>query len=330
MGPDHEARESGNVRVCRPTAQPLNPVAVPDDMTRLNKSEIAGEAARFGDQLREAREGLGLTLEDIAENLRIRQVYLAALEEGRLRELPAPAYATGFVRSYARALGLDADSFVRRFLDVSGTAPRKPTLVFPEPVPERGTPTGALLLGGAALALLAYLGWYSWSSRGPRTVDAVPPPPPAIEQAARPPAPAPPPVGMPPYPSLNPTAESAPAPAPVAAASVIPGLPAGTRIALRATDEVWVRVRPARGGKSIVNKVLKAGDVVAVPVEDIFILSTGNIAQLEIFVDNKPYAGFDPGLGPRSNIALVPERLKTEKIPAVAERSKPRPAAPRG
>ena len=300
-------------------------------MTRLSKSEIAGEAARFGDQLREAREGLGLTLPNMAENLRIRQVYLAALEEGRLRDLPSPAYATGFVRNYGRALGLDADGLVRRFLEVSGSAPRKPTLIFPEPVPERGTPTGALLLGGAALALLAYLGWYSWSSRGPRTVDAVAPPPPAIEHAARPPEPAPPPVGMPPSQGSNLAAEAAapPAAAPIAVVPVIPGLPPGTRIALRATDEVWLMVKPAKGGKSIINKVLKSGDVFAVPVDDALLLSTGNIARLEIFVDNKPYAGFDPGPGPRSNIALVPDRLKTEKVPVTAARAKPKPGTPR-
>jgi cytoskeleton protein RodZ len=300
-------------------------------MTRLSKTEIAGEAARFGEQLREAREGLGLTLPNMAENLRIRQVYLAALEEGRLRDLPSPAYATGFVRSYCRALGLDADGLVRRFLEVSGSAPRKPALIFPEPVPERGTPTGALLLGGAALALLAYLGWYSWSSRGPRTVDAVAPPPPAIEQAARPPEPAPPPVGMPPSQGSNLAAEGTapPAAAPIAVVPVIPGLPPGTRIALRATDEVWLMVKPAKGGKSLINKVLKSGDVFAVPLDDALLLSTGNIGRLEIFVDNKPYAGFEPGPGPRKNIALLPDRLKTEKVPVTAARAKPKPGTPR-
>ena len=69
----------------------------------------AGEAARLGEELRDARFALGFSIEDIAASLRIRRPYLVALEEGRVRDLPAPAYAVGFVRTYARALGLDED-----------------------------------------------------------------------------------------------------------------------------------------------------------------------------------------------------------------------------
>ncbi|MBX6747575.1 MAG: helix-turn-helix domain-containing protein, partial [Acetobacteraceae bacterium] len=112
-------------------------------MNRLTRPDAAaaGEAARLGEELRDARLALGLSVEDIAASLRIRRGYLVALEEGRLRDLPALAYALGFVRSYARALGLDEDEMVRRFREVSGPAvQRKTDLVFPEPVPERGVP----------------------------------------------------------------------------------------------------------------------------------------------------------------------------------------------
>ncbi|MBK1660723.1 hypothetical protein CKO45_21100, partial [Paracraurococcus ruber] len=116
----------------------------------------------------------------MAQALRIRRVYLSALEDGRIRDLPAPAYAVGFVRTYARALGLDADEMVRRFREASGpTVARKTDLVFPEPVPDRGVPAGAVILGGVVLAIGAYVGWYQWSGSGNRVVDAVPPPPPA-------------------------------------------------------------------------------------------------------------------------------------------------------
>ena len=64
-------------------------------------------AARVGAELRHARERLGWTVAQVAESLRIRQPYLAAIEEGRLGELPGNAYAMGFVRTYATALGLD-------------------------------------------------------------------------------------------------------------------------------------------------------------------------------------------------------------------------------
>src|SRR4051812_49760401 len=119
-------------------------------MKRFARPEqTAGEAARLGEELRDARMALGLSIEDISAALRIRRVYLAALEEGRVRDLPAPAYAVGFVRTYARSLGLDENDVVRRFREASGpNVDRKTDLIFPEAVPDRGVPAGAVILVG--------------------------------------------------------------------------------------------------------------------------------------------------------------------------------------
>ncbi|PWS33958.1 hypothetical protein DFH01_27615 [Falsiroseomonas bella] len=144
----------------------------------------AAEAARIGDELREARVALGLSVADMAERLRIRRPYLEALEEGRVADLPAVAYAVGFVRTYAAALGLPAEETVRRFRDVAGPATAKPKLVFPEPVPERGMPAAAVVVGGVMLAIGAYVAWFNWSGGGERVVDVVPPVPPRLETAA--------------------------------------------------------------------------------------------------------------------------------------------------
>ncbi|MGK7866262.1 helix-turn-helix domain-containing protein [Falsiroseomonas sp. E2-1-a20] len=143
------------------------------------------EVGRVGEELASARLALGLTVEEMATRLRIRRPYLEALEEGRLRDLPGPAYATGFVRAYATALGLDADEMVRRFRDLSGVAANQKTpLIFPEPVPERGVPAGAVVVVGAVLAIGSYVAWYNISGAGDRTVDRVPPVPARLEQAA--------------------------------------------------------------------------------------------------------------------------------------------------
>ena len=143
------------------------------------------EAARVGEELREARLALGVSVEAAATQLRINKRYLQALEEGRVKDLPGAAYAVGFVRSYATALGLDADDAVRRFRDMSGTAVTKSgELVFPEPVPRRGIPTGILAAIGVAIAVFGYVAWYQWSGRGERVVDSVPPLPPRLERAA--------------------------------------------------------------------------------------------------------------------------------------------------
>src|SRR5437660_1050555 len=64
----------------------------------------SSDATRVGAELREARERLGWSLSDVAANLRIRYVYLLALEEGRVSDLPGMAYAVGFLRAYAKLL----------------------------------------------------------------------------------------------------------------------------------------------------------------------------------------------------------------------------------
>ena len=63
--------------------------------------------ARLGDWLREARLRKGLSFADIERDTRINRHYLEALESEHFEVLPAPVYARGFLRSYARALGLD-------------------------------------------------------------------------------------------------------------------------------------------------------------------------------------------------------------------------------
>ncbi|MFC4170312.1 helix-turn-helix domain-containing protein, partial [Teichococcus aestuarii] len=181
---------------------------MPYDLKRSNRSnENPAEALRVGEELREARLSLGISLEEMAERLRINRRYIAALEDGRVADLPGAAYGIGFVRSYAQAMGLDAPDLVRRFREGAGQGPRGKDLVFPEPVPERGVPTGAIILVGAVLAIGAYAGWYRWSGSGERTVDAVPALPPRLEQAARD-------AGSPPLPGVT-QREAPAAPAPV-------------------------------------------------------------------------------------------------------------------
>ena len=65
--------------------------------------------------LRAYREAYGLEMAEIADHLRIRAHYLGMLEDGRYDELPARPYAIGFVRSYAKYLGLPAEDMVQRF-----------------------------------------------------------------------------------------------------------------------------------------------------------------------------------------------------------------------
>ncbi len=61
----------------------------------------------LGEQIAAAREKRGITAQEAAERLHIRSQYIAAIEAEDWAKLGAPAYARGFVRNYARMLGID-------------------------------------------------------------------------------------------------------------------------------------------------------------------------------------------------------------------------------
>jgi cytoskeletal protein RodZ len=109
----------------------------------------------------------------VASTLRIRQVYLQAIEDGRFDDLPGPTYAAGFVRAYAEYLGLDISETMQRYRDVTGNASAQAPLVAPSPVVEGRMPTGFILLVAAVLAATAYGSWYYLSLNGRDAGDIV-------------------------------------------------------------------------------------------------------------------------------------------------------------
>lgn len=74
----------------------------------------------IGEDLRQARELLGLTLEDVERATRIRPRYLQAIEQGDLSALPSLVQARGFLRNYAEFLGLDSEDILLRYKEASG------------------------------------------------------------------------------------------------------------------------------------------------------------------------------------------------------------------
>ncbi|HET8570198.1 MAG TPA: helix-turn-helix domain-containing protein [Candidatus Limnocylindria bacterium] len=78
--------------------------------------------ARLGETLRSQRERMGITLEQAAEDTRIREKFLRALESGDHQGLPGAVYTKGFLRNYADYLGLDADELVALYVSERGGA----------------------------------------------------------------------------------------------------------------------------------------------------------------------------------------------------------------
>jgi cytoskeletal protein RodZ len=140
--------------------------------------------------LREAREALKLDLAQVAEDTRIRQHFLEAIEAGRFEELPGSAYAPAFLRGYASCVGLD----VGRVLQVyrSGDSPVVPAPAhhFPLVAPERRTPRGAMLLASVFLLVGAYVTWHALTRDQMTTDERVPPVPQRLLADQKPPTPA--------------------------------------------------------------------------------------------------------------------------------------------
>lgn len=75
-----------------------------------------------GAQLREARRRANLSLEEVAAQLRLDRRTLRALEENEFEHLPAPTFIRGYIRSYARLLGLPPGPILEAY-DYQGFSP---------------------------------------------------------------------------------------------------------------------------------------------------------------------------------------------------------------
>ena len=148
--PSAEAREpsAGGARGGVPPRMKEPAVAGAQESLPLREEEPAGKkesAARAvpppteepetdpGALLKQARERSGASIADIAASTRLDETLVEALEESRYDAFPAPAYVYGYVRAYAREVGLDGDTLVRRL----GAAEQEPAVRRRRGVPPR-------------------------------------------------------------------------------------------------------------------------------------------------------------------------------------------------
>lgn len=75
---------------------------------------MTGHKEEIGQTLREARQAAGLTLKDIADAIRIRPIYLQAIESAQFELLPALPQTVGFTRAYAKYLEVDVEKPLSR------------------------------------------------------------------------------------------------------------------------------------------------------------------------------------------------------------------------
>jgi cytoskeleton protein RodZ len=115
--------------------------------------------ATFGQKLRQAREAKNITLAEISATTKISTRALQALEWERFEQLPGGIFNKGFVRAYARCVGLNEDETVAAYLEASKASSQETDLKALAAQVEASRPRNRMGLPGAAtvVAVLAVL-----------------------------------------------------------------------------------------------------------------------------------------------------------------------------
>ena len=114
----------------------------------------------IGQVLRDTRLSQSKNIQEISQILRIRQIYLDAIENNDFAQLPGKIYIIGFIKTYAEYLQLDSEEIIRAYKSGDLVETTNTDLVFPTIVPEDGMPNKLTLLLGFMIAIAGYGGWY--------------------------------------------------------------------------------------------------------------------------------------------------------------------------
>ncbi len=250
-----------------------------------------------GQILREAREAQGMTLEDAAARLRLMHRQVEAMETDDFASLDPPVFARGFVRNYARLLGLASEALLAR---MEG-APAEPTAVSPAAPPQPHSwltsPWLILLLLGLLVVVGAPVALYGWlnSEGGDGSSQRVPPATqgrPALvaapEPVAEPAEAAPPVVEGAPAPVVPAAPATEPPEAPEQDEAGAPEAPATSGVLhLEFGDEAWVEIKDA-SGRMLHRQLNPPGSRVDVNGQPPFDVVIGNAAQVRVTYNGRP------------------------------------------
>lgn len=132
--------------------------------TGHNADNDVSQGPTSGELLREARQTRDLSLQEAAVKLHLHQRIIEALENDDQSQLPTPIYVRGYLRNYARLLGLDPHSVLNAYDGNDNQHPQlRPPLKAPSQVSSSDKPVKAvtyLLTLGLVVLLLAW-----WQSR---------------------------------------------------------------------------------------------------------------------------------------------------------------------
>ena len=302
----------------------------------------------FGDRLKKEREQRSISLDDISLSTKIGTRMLRALEEEKFEQLPGGIFNKGFVRAYARHVGLDEEQTLADYMEALGEsrmqalpevhAAKPAPAPEPRPVAHAGGEHGASEIpwGMLALALLLIvLAFASWSyyHRAPQMEKSTNAPAPATETTApsgsapssSPPSAAPSPAQT--VPASNdgkapsspiPTTEKMARSSPVAQAA-LHGVPSGTFTVLlkgnNDAEECWASI--VADGQPPVEVTLVAPEQKVIQAKNEVIVKAGSIGALDVFFNGQkvPLQG---GYGVVKTLTFHSDGLQTPPLKPVA------------
>ncbi|MEL6686317.1 MAG: RodZ domain-containing protein [Pseudomonadota bacterium] len=222
----------------------------------------------LGERLRTQRKALNMSIADAARACGVRQEFLCALERHDLAALPTIGYGLGYVRAYARVLGLDTEQAVADFKRDSEIPHDLNRPDSPHFVPKRRVrlPKGSIPALGAVAAVVMLGTWYGVQ------LDTVASPDPAVV-------------------SFDPEAVEDSAPTP------------DTVLTLRTTAPSWVSIRDGRG-RRIVNRVFITGESWQMDVGSFYTVDVRDAGAVELLIGETSLGALGPQGEPITDLDL--------------------------
>ena len=257
---------------------------------RVEAAAVAAQpepGAAVGEALADGRRALGLSVEDIALQLKFHVRQIEALEQGRFESLSGPTFVRGMVRGYARLIRIDAEPLIQR-IAAHQAAPDdgQVAVSLRKPIPfadgNRRVNLGYAVL---SLAVLGVIGAVAWEWHGERTagnrltfVRAAEAP---LEPVRAPVEVAGTTLATVELPAAAQRSDSTPE------TGRSPAADGKHRIALRFEHESWVEIR-ARGGRILLSQLNPAGAERVIEGEPPFRLVIGNAQHVRLRYDDLP------------------------------------------
>lgn len=251
--------------------------------------EADSEPASFGAWLRRQREMREITLREISDATKISLRYLEALEQERFDLLPARVFARGFLRQYARYVGLDPDEAVNRLLVAEKDDEEDDDEERSEAAgggwkrvkPAAGTWKNVALVVGLAALLLALVFLVPWLIERLGPEERAEEPPPGV--------------------ALSEPAEVLPAPPPAPVSPEAPAAPLEVTLDFR--QNCWVEA--SVDGEPRVAEMRVQGESLQLQAQERVTLRLGNAGAVDVEVNGRPYdLGAQPGEVRTVEIAL--------------------------